>query len=411
LIEANSDLPSQMSDLTEEDLSPRTYTPGEIVEGEVVRVDEEGIVVSVGLKMEGMVPLHEMRMLSLEDQMLLEPGQEIAVAIVGGRGPGDMPLLSYDQAQEVRSWQTLRQYLDEGTVVTALVTGQNRGGLEVDCLGIRGFVPFSHLAPTPGVTREEGLAARVKQHSEFNVLEIDRDQNRLVLSERAIWQKAQAEAHDRILAKLEEGAIISGRVSSIRDFGAFVDLGEIDGLIPISELSWKMIKTPDEVVSIGDPVEVYVLRVDPANRRLTLSLKRTQPVGYGKRTVYSGPGDRGNCQQLGPLRRFRKPGRRDRRTGSHLGTVHASRHQPQRMRLPGPESTGYDPEHRYREAPHRIELQASLRNVVVTSRLPIPRTANAWQGPPSFRRRLESRNPQRRLPGTWTAKTDRWYIG
>ena len=81
----------------------------------------------------------------------------------------------------------------------------------------------------------------------------------------------------RSLAKLEEGAIISGRVSSIRDFGAFVDLGEIDGLIPISELSWKMIKTPDEVVSIGDPVEVYVLRVDPANRRLTLSLKRTQP--------------------------------------------------------------------------------------------------------------------------------------
>ncbi len=277
MIEANSDLPSQMSDLTEEDLSPRTYTPGEIVEGQVVRVDEEGIVVSVGLKMEGMVPLLEMRMLSLEDQMLLEPGQAIAVAIVGGRGPGDMPLLSYDRAQEARSWQTLQQYLDEGTVVTALVTGQNRGGLEVDCLGIRGFVPFSHLAPTPGVTREEGLAARVKQQSEFNVLEIDRDQNRLVLSERAIWQKAQAEAHDRILAELEEGAILSGRISSIRDFGAFVDLGEIDGLIPISELSWKMIKTPDEIVSIGDPVEVYVLRVDAANRRLTLSLKRTQP--------------------------------------------------------------------------------------------------------------------------------------
>jgi len=98
-----------------------------------------------------------------------------------------------------------------------------------------------------------------------------------VLSERAIWQKAQAEAHDRILAKLEEGTILSGRITSIRDFGAFVDLGEIDGLIPISELSWKMIKTPDEVVTIGDPVEVYVLRVDAANRRLTLSLKRTQP--------------------------------------------------------------------------------------------------------------------------------------
>ncbi|SVD49217.1 uncharacterized protein METZ01_LOCUS402071, partial [marine metagenome] len=153
-----------MSDLTEEDISPRTYTPGEIVEGQVVRVDPDGIVVGVGLKMEGMVPLDEMRMLSLEDQMMLEPGQAIAVAIVGGRA-GDMPMLSYDQAQEVRSWQALQQHLDENTVVTALVTGQNRGGLEVDCLGIRGFVPFSHLAPTSGVDRDEGLASRVKQRS------------------------------------------------------------------------------------------------------------------------------------------------------------------------------------------------------------------------------------------------------
>ena len=276
MLEENSDSPLQMSDLTEEDISPRTYTPGEIVEGQVVRVDPDGIVVGVGLKMEGMVPLDEMRMLSLEDQMMLEPGQAIAVAIVGGRA-GDMPMLSYDQAQEVRSWQALQQHLDENTVVTALVTGQNRGGLEVDCLGIRGFVPFSHLAPTPGVDRDEGLAARVKQKSEFNVLEIDRSQNRLVLTERAIWQKAQAEAQDRVLAGLEEGTILTGRISSIRDFGAFVNVGEIDGLIPISEMSWRMIKTPDEIVTLGDPVEVYVLRVDPANRRLTLSLKRTQP--------------------------------------------------------------------------------------------------------------------------------------
>ena len=277
MLKENADSPFQMSDLTEEDISPRTYTPGEIVEGQVVRVDAEGIVVGVGLKMEGMVPLDEMRMLSFEDQMLLEPGQAIAVAIVGGRGPGEMPLLSYDRAQEVRSWQALQQHLDENTLVTALVTGQNRGGLEVDCLGIRGFVPFSHLAPTPGVDRDEGLAARIKQRAEFNVLEIDRSQNRLVLSERALWQKAQAEAQDRVLAALEEGTILSGRVSSIRDFGAFVNVGEIDGLIPISELSWKMIKTPDEIVSVGDPVEVFVLRVDPDNRRLTLSLKRTQP--------------------------------------------------------------------------------------------------------------------------------------
>ena len=266
-----------MSELLENELAPRTYEPGEVVEGEVVRIDEDGIVVGVGLKMEGIVPLHEMRTLSEEEQTNLAPGRRIDVAIVGGRGPGDMPMLSFDPARAPRGWVDLQKFLDEGTLVTARVVEQNRGGLVVDCLGIRGFIPFSHLAPVAGVDREEGLAARVGQQSEFNVLEVNPDQGRLVLTERAIWQKIQSQAQERFISQLEEGALLAGKVTSIRDFGAFVNLGEVDGLIPISELSWKMIKTPDEVVSLGDTVEVYVLRVDQSNRRITLSLKRTQP--------------------------------------------------------------------------------------------------------------------------------------
>lgn len=268
---------SQMSDLPEQDLSPRVYQPGEVVEGEVVRVDEDGIVVGLGQKMEGIVLLQEMRSLTSEEQGRIKPGERITVAIVGQRGPGDMPLLSLDSALAERRWQQLKEHLAEGTAVTTRIIEHNRGGLVVDYQGIRGFVPFSHLAQMPGADREAGLAARVNQQAEFHVLELDQSQNRLVLSERVIWQKRQAEARDRFLADLEAGTVLAGKVSSIRDFGAFVDLGEMEGLIPISELSWRMIKSPDEVVNVGDGVEVYVLQVDRSRRRLTLSLKRTQP--------------------------------------------------------------------------------------------------------------------------------------
>ena len=171
----------------------------------------------------------------------------------------------------------MQEKLSDGTTVTARIVEQNRGGLVAECLGIRGFIPFSHLAPTPGVDRDEGLAARIRQESEFNVLEIDRDQGRLVLTERAIWQKLQSQAQERFIEQLEEGSLVDGKVTSIRDFGAFVNIGEVEGLIPISELSWRMVKTPDEVVSVGQPIQVQVLRVDKSNRRISLSLKRTQP--------------------------------------------------------------------------------------------------------------------------------------
>ena len=262
---------------TEGQLSPRRYQPGEVVTGEVVRVDEDGIVVGVGLKTEGIIPPHEMRLLGHEEQTRLQPGDSIDVTILGGRGPGEMPMLSFDQARVEQSWVELQEKLSDGTTVTARIVEQNRGGLVAECLGIRGFIPFSHLAPTPGVDRDEGLAARIRQESEFNVLEIDREQGRLVLTERAIWQKLQSQAQERFIDQLEEGSLVDGKVTSIRDFGAFVNIGEVEGLIPISELSWRMVKTPDEVVSVGQPIQVQVLRVDKSNRRISLSLKRTQP--------------------------------------------------------------------------------------------------------------------------------------
>ena len=268
---------SQMSDITEEDLAPRAYRRGDVVEGEVVRRDDEGLVVSVGQKMEGMVPAQEMRLLDPEERQGVVPGQGITVAILGGRGPDGMLMLSVDRALEEQRWRELQQCLDDGAIVSGRVTGHNRGGLIVDWHGIRGFAPFSQLAPTPGVDRETAAAERIGEDAEFNILEIDRDANRLIFTERAIWQRRRAEAQAEMLASLEEGQRLSGKVSSIREFGAFVNVGVMDGLIPISELSWSMVESPSDVVSVGDAVEVEVLRVDQERQRLTLSLKRTQP--------------------------------------------------------------------------------------------------------------------------------------
>lgn len=273
-----------MADLPEEALGPRTYQRGDAVEGEIVRIDDDGIVMSVGLKMEGMVPLNEMRSISTDELERLSPGDTLLVALVGGRGPSDMALLSVDQAREHLWWRELQDCLENGSTVTARVTGHNRGGMEVDYKGIRGFVPFSHLAPVedPGAANGEGrdgadLEQRMGQECPFNVLEVDQSQDRLILTEKALWRQRQEEKLKQMVSQLEPGATLLGRVTSVRGFGAFVDIGGVQGLVHISELSWGNVKDPGDVVKPGDQINVRVLTVDPENNRIGLSLKRTMP--------------------------------------------------------------------------------------------------------------------------------------
>ena len=176
------------------------------------------------------------------------------VTVKGGRGPGDMALLSVDQAMEERGWLELLEHQKNDAPVTARVMEQNRGGVVVNFQGIRGFVPFSQLAPVPSDTREEVLAARMGQEYPFNILEVDQVRERLVLSERALWQKKQDEAREQFLSELEVGSLVTGRVTSLRGFGAFVNLGQAEGLVHISELAWSRIKGPEEVVQVGQGI-------------------------------------------------------------------------------------------------------------------------------------------------------------
>ena len=268
---------STMADLSEQDLSPRRYQRGEIVEGEVVRVDDDGIVVSIGLKTEGIVPPSEMRTLAQEEREGLRAGDSVMVTVKGGRGPGDMVLLSLDAAKEEQGWVDLIQHNKAGETIVARMVEQNRGGVVVNYQGIRGFVPFSQLAPMPNESREEALAGRMGQEFPFHILEVDQARERLVLSERALWQKQQEAERDQFLATLQEGARVTGRVTSLRGFGAFVSLGKAEGLVHISELAWTRIKGPEEVVSVGQEVEVQIIKVDQETKRISLSLKRTQP--------------------------------------------------------------------------------------------------------------------------------------
>jgi len=188
-----------------------------------------------------------------------------------------MALLSLDAAKEEQGWLDLLQHSKEGVTITARVVEQNRGGVVVNYQGIRGFVPFSQLAPVPNDTREQAIAERIGQEYPFHILEVDQARERLVLSERAIWQRQQEEERDQFIATLEEGSRVSGRVTSLRGFGAFVNLGKAEGLVHISELAWSRIKGPEEVVSVGQELEVQVLKVDTETKRISLSLKRTLP--------------------------------------------------------------------------------------------------------------------------------------
>ena len=277
MVGPNYDGITDMSQLPEEAFTPQRFQRGDTVEGEVVRIDDEGMVVSVGLKTEGMVPASEMRTLTPEEREELEAGKRMAFTVMRRERGSDMALLSLDQARKSQVWVDLQNSLNEGDPVTVKVTGYNRGGLEVDLKGVRGFVPMSHLAPNSADGREKDLAARVGEEAMFNVLELDPRRERLVLSERALYQQRRAEARRRFMEGLEEGTLITGKVTSLRGFGAFLNIGEADGLIPISELSWRMLKSPDEVVSVGDELTVQILKVDREAERISLSLKRTQP--------------------------------------------------------------------------------------------------------------------------------------
>ena len=254
---------------------------GDIVEGTVMQVDEEEILVDIGAKSEGVVPNREFRKAQQADELEgLKTGDSVFVFVLKAEDEDGRSLLSIDRARLEKSWRWLEQLFEEGSIIEAPVDGFNKGGLLVNLRGVRGFIPASQVAgasPVIRPDRPDSLAGLVGRTVPLKVIEINRRRNRLILSQRQALQGYRETRKGELLDSLQAGQVCKGVVSSICNFGVFVDLGGADGLVHLSELSWGRIGHPREVVQVGQEVEVHVLGIDRERKRIALSLRRCQP--------------------------------------------------------------------------------------------------------------------------------------
>ncbi len=255
---------------------------GEIIEGVVVGNDRDGILVDIGAKSEGVVPPHEMHCLQPEGSSRLHSGDKVLVFVVQPESPEGQIILSLDRARGERGWRVLQDYMDQNQAFEAYVTGSNKGGLLVNVEGVNAFVPLSQIVAGPDrgspENTQRALSEWVGKGITLKVIELNRRRNRAILSERAAVQEKRAAERERLLVELQEGDVKEGRITSIRDFGIFVDIGGADGLVHLSELSWERTpKSPHELFKVGDEIPVYVLKVDSETKRIGLSVRRAQP--------------------------------------------------------------------------------------------------------------------------------------
>jgi small subunit ribosomal protein S1 len=254
--------------LFEESLRKRDLRAGEVISAEVVRVEPNFVVVNAGLKSEAYVPIEEFR----NDQGEIEAhvGDFVAVAIDAfENGYGDT-ILSRDKAKRLASWLALEKSLESGDFVNGTVTGKVKGGLTVLVNGIRAFLPGSLIdtRPVKDLTPFEGKTM------EFKVIKLDRKRNNVVLSRRAVVEASMGEERAKLLETLREGAIVHGVVKNITEYGAFVDLGGIDGLLHITDMAWRRVRHPSEVVTVGQELTAKVLKFDAEKNRVSLGIKQ-----------------------------------------------------------------------------------------------------------------------------------------
>ena len=254
--------------LLEESFAKHEMRQGEVITAEVIRVDYNFVVVNAGLKSEAYVPIEEFK--DDRGEVTVQPGDFVSVAIESvENGFGDT-ILSRDKAKRLAAWLNLEQALESGELVTGTVTGKVKGGLTVMTNGIRAFLPGSLVdtRPVKDTTPYEGKTF------EFKVIKLDRKRNNVVVSRRAVVEANMGEERAKLLETLQEGAIVKGIVKNITDYGAFVDLGGIDGLLHITDLAWRRVRHPSEVVQVGQELEAKVLKFDQDKNRVSLGLKQ-----------------------------------------------------------------------------------------------------------------------------------------
>jgi small subunit ribosomal protein S1 len=249
-----------------------SFEEGDVVKGKVVRIDKDEVLVDIGYKAEGVIPSNELSIRkSVDPHEEVELGEEIDALVLTKEDSEGRLILSKKRARFEKAWRKIEVAADSGEPVEGSVIEVVKGGLILD-LGVRGFLPASLV----DIRRVHNLDEFMGQTLECKVIELNRSRNNVVLSRRAVLEEERKEVREQILGRLEPGQVVEGKISNIVDFGAFVDLDGIDGLIHISELSWSHVNHPSEVVSIGDDVRIKVLDIDRDRQRISLGLKQTQ---------------------------------------------------------------------------------------------------------------------------------------
>jgi small subunit ribosomal protein S1 len=274
------EMTSMESLLEEQGLSLEFPNQGEIRQGFIATIRDNEILVSIGTKSEGVISARELEQIPSEERAAFTIGQEIPVFVVAPEDANGNVVLSYVRAREEKDWEIVESLLSTGDSYPSKIIGFNKGGLIVPIGGLRGFVPASQISLTRRSAGNESPEQRwgrmVGEEMNVRVIEVDRERRRLILSERMALQETRETLKDRLLDELQEGSIRTGRVTSLADFGAFVNIEGADGLVHLSEISWERIQHPNEVLKVGQEVKVKVISIDRDRKRIGLSMRQLQ---------------------------------------------------------------------------------------------------------------------------------------
>ena len=267
--------------LNQEGLALDFPQSGEIRTGMVASIGPSQILVSVGAKSEGVITGRELESIPTDDRAALQVGQEILVYVLSSEDESGNVVLSFTRAQEQKGWGEVEKMLEDGSSYDGKIDGFNKGGIIVPVHGLRGFVPASQLGISrrmtlTGETPDQRYAKMVGEAITVRVVEVDRKRRRLILSERAASSETRQSIKERVIESLKEGEIYTGKVTSLAEFGAFVNINGADGLVHLSEISWDRVQHPSEVLEVGQEVQVKVINIDREKKRIGLSIRSLQ---------------------------------------------------------------------------------------------------------------------------------------
>ena len=265
--------------LNEQSEKLRSLKHGDTMDGVILAIHEHELVVDIGAKSEGVVLARDMHTLDAEERADLVVGATVLVYVMQPEDDQGRVGLSLDRARQERSWRKLQQFADDGTVLETKVINFNKGGLLVNLDGVRGFIPTSQVSGIGRgneVQKQADMARMIGSTVRLKIVEMSRARNRLILSERQAKAESRDSRKGALLSEIAVNDIREGTVTSVCDFGIFVDIGGADGLVHLSELSWSRVRHPSDVYKVGDVTKVMILNIDAEHRRIALSIKRTQ---------------------------------------------------------------------------------------------------------------------------------------